>query len=255
MSALPMPTLTEAQGALCRYLRDPELAGVPAHVQDARVTVYRDAILGNLCDFFGYNFNVLHSVLGAEAFAHLVREFLRTHRAQTPLYAELPGEFIQFLITRPVDPDLPFLAELAHFEYMESVLAIDDRSVDRSGIDPDGDLLTGVPVPSPLLLPLAYVWPVHRVGPDFKPCEAPAEPTYLLYHRDAEDRITCSELPPVAARLLERLLKEEPMSGRAHAEAIAEEIAHPDPQCVVAGARDLLTEWCRLGVVLGTRRA
>jgi hypothetical protein len=248
------PSLAEAQAAFCRYLRDPDVAGVPPQIEDARITVYRDAILGNLTDFFGYNFNVLHGVVGPEAFTALVREFLRGYRSQTPLYAELPGEFIQFLIARPVDPDLPFLAELAHFEYMESVLAMDDRQVDLAGIDPDGDLLLGVPVPSPLLLPLAYTWPVHRVGPGFQPREAPEGPTYLLYHRDTEDRVHCSELPPVAARLLERLLREAPMSGRGHALAIAREIDHPEPERVVEGAGALLAEWRRQGVVLGTQR-
>lgn len=247
------PTLAEAQAQFCRYLRDPEGVGVRAPVEDERLTVYRDAILGNLSEFFGYNFNVLRSVLGEAPFVALVRDFLRSHRSGTPLYAELPGEFIQFLITRPLDPALPFLAELAHFEYMESVLAIDERSLDLTGVDPRGDLLAGVPVPSPLLLPLTYTWPVHLVGPDFRPNIPPEEPTYLLYHRDADDRVAWRTLPPIAARLLERLLKEAPQTGQRHCEAIAEEIGHPEPACVVEGGGALLAQWRAAGIVLGTR--
>jgi uncharacterized protein len=253
MASTPAPALADAQAAFCRYLRDPEGAGPPPHVQDERLTVYRDAILGNLREFLGYNFPCLRDVLGPEAFVALVREFLQQHRAQTPLYAELPGEFIQFLMTHPPDETHPFLPELAHFEFMESVLAIDTREVSLEGVDAEGDLIEGVPVMSPLLLPLAYRWPVHRIRPEAIPSEPPAEPTYLLYHRDSADRVSWRELVPVAARLLERLLHEAPMKGRAHCEAIASELAHPEPAQVVEGGRELLTQWHAAGIVLGTR--
>jgi hypothetical protein len=48
----------------------------------------------------------------------------------------------------------PWLHELAHYEWVELALQIADD--DLPPHDPDGDLLAGKPVPSPLAWALAY---------------------------------------------------------------------------------------------------
>ena len=68
--------------------------------------------------------------------------------------------------------DPPWLAELAHYEWVELALQIAERRR-LPPHDPDGDLLDGVPVLSPLAWPLAYRWPVHRIGPDSSPSAPP----------------------------------------------------------------------------------
>ena len=61
--------------------------------------------------------------------------------------------------------------------------------------DPQGDLLDGMPVASPLAWPLAYTWPVHRIGPDFQPDAPPSDPTLLLLRRDAAGDVHFSSSP------------------------------------------------------------
>jgi hypothetical protein len=56
---------------------------------------------------------------------------------------------------------------------------------------------------SPLAWPLAYRWPVHRLGPDHQPAEPPAAPTFLVVYRDAADAVQFLEIGADTARLLD----------------------------------------------------
>src|SRR3546814_14577182 len=72
---------------------------------------------------------------------------------------------------------MPWLRELAHYEWAELALQISEATREDIAHDARGDLLAGCPLPSPLAWPLAYAWPVHRIGPDHQPPEQPAAPT------------------------------------------------------------------------------
>ena len=84
-------------------------------------------------------------------------------REATPLFPEIAREFVDFLQARAgqSDCDPPFLAELAHYEWVELALQISEATVDDLGREPLGDpgsspgqaLLDGVPVLSPLAWP------------------------------------------------------------------------------------------------------
>ena len=56
----------------------------------------------------------------------LVRAFIDQHRCHTPYFLEISQEFVQFLMQdyRPLASDPPFLAELAHYEWVELALDI-----------------------------------------------------------------------------------------------------------------------------------
>ena len=75
----------------------------------------------------------------------------------------------------PSDP--PFLAEMAHYEWVELALDVADAVLpEPSAFE---DILAVVPQLSPLAWSLSYGFPVHRIGPAFRPIAA-AEPTYLV---------------------------------------------------------------------------
>jgi len=129
---------------------------------------------------------------------------------------------------------------------------MDPVEIDWMDVDPDGDLLSGVPVASPLVVSLTYVWPVHRIGPDHMPEEPGGPPTHLVIHRDSSDRRCFCETNAVGARLLE-LIREAPGPGRALLLRIAEELGHPDPEVVVEGGRQLMEGLRERDILLGTR--
>ncbi len=247
--------LQALQIAFAAHLRDPEHSPAPADLEDRRVRIYRELIFNNVESLLAGNFPVLHRLLPEDHWKGLIRDFFIRHRAQTPLFTELAQEFLDFIhrvrVGDPADP--PFLLELAHYEWVELALLISEEEPDRSGLDPNGDPLAGVPVLSPLAWPLSYRFPVHRIGPDHQPQEPPAEPTHLVVYRNHAERVEFLETNAVTQRLLQLLGEAAGRSGREQLERIAAELHHPDPAQVVAFGAGLLDDLRARGVILGTR--
>lgn len=258
------PDFQQRQLAFAAHIRDPQHAARPADVPEPRMAVYRELIYNNLDSFLADTLPVLHGILAAERWHALVRDFLVRHRAHSPYFLDIPREFLSYLdaerVEHPDDP--PFMRELAHYEWVELALSVDDREPDSAGLDPgmidrDGDLLERHPLLSPLAWPLQYSFPVHRIGKDFQPAEAPGTPTFLLAYRDAEDTIRFLELNPVSARLIGLLAEhadDDAYTGRQALAAITAELQHPQPEQVVAHGLELLRDWRARGILLGTSR-
>lgn len=253
------PEFQRRQSAFAAHIRDPQHVARPTDVPEPRMAVYRELIYNNLDSFLADTLPVLHSLLDAEHWHALIRDFLSKHRAHSPYFLDIPREFLSYLDTHrdahPDDP--PFLRELAHYEWVELALSVDDREPGSAKADPLGDLLEGHPVLSPLAWPLQYAFPVHRIGKEFQPAEPPETPTFLLAYRDADDTVRFLELNPVSARLIGLLAEhagDNGYSGRQALDTIASELQHPQPESIVSHGLDLLRDWRTRGVLLGTSR-
>lgn len=244
--------LRTLQYAFAGHIRDPQGQPCPADVPDRRMQVYRELFFNNVENFLAEALPVLRRITPDPQWQALVRDFLARHRAHSPYFLDIPREFLSYLDEqRPPHPhDWPFLRDLAHYEWVELALATHEAEPAWCEPRPDQDPLDGRPQLSPLAWPLAYAWPVHRIGPDHLP-QAPAEaPTYLLVYRDREDQVHFMELNPVSARLIALIQAQPACTGREAAQQIAEELGHPDPQIVHAGAAELLRDWWQRGVLL-----
>jgi hypothetical protein len=243
--------LREQQLELTRHLRDPQHVAAPAGIEDRRLGIYRELLFNNIDSLLGGNFPVIRQLLGETRWQSLVRDFYRDHRSQTPLFPEIAREFLRYLDTRPqLEP--PFLGELAHYEWVELALQISEARSDDVAHDPEGDLLDGIPVLSPLAWPLAYSWPVHRLGPQFQPDAPPDTPTLLLLRREPDGNVRFSELSPLAFRLLMRLGEQSRLAGRDHLQALAQEAGVPADAGFIAQGLQLLEQMRGTSVVLGT---
>ncbi|NHA14833.1 DUF2063 domain-containing protein [Thioalkalivibrio sp. XN279] len=247
--------LQRLQFEFAAHIRDPDNAPAPAGIEDRRMKIYRELFYNNLRDLLGRSFPVLKRILGEDAWSAMVRDWLRHHRAQTPLFLELPQEFLAYLQHErsAAAGDPPFMLELAHYEWVELALGIDEREIDDGALDPAGDLLKGCPVLSPLASSLAYTWPVHRISPDYQPAEPPAEPTRLLVYRDRRDEVGFIEINMVTARLLE-LLDVPPdarRSGRDCLLQIAAELGRPGPEAVISAGLEILSGLRERDVIIG----
>ena len=250
----PPIKLAELQSRFTRHLRNPEAEPAPAGLPDARIGVYRELIFNNIEGLLADNFPVIRKITPDDTWEAMVRDFLVQHRSHMPLFPWVPLEFLDYLQNeRDLDQDPPFLLELAHYEWVETEVGIDEQELDFGPVDPDGDLLTGVPVLSPLIRPLSYRFPVHRISPDVQPAEAPDQATYLLVYRDREYKVGFMELNPVSARLVQCLLEDPEKSGRDLLTGIAAELQHPQPQAVIDGGLATLTHMRERDIVLGTR--
>lgn len=152
-------------------------------------------------------------------------DFSADYRARTPKFGEIAQEFVEFLASEPqalVDgPWPPFMVELAHYEWVEMALQQSDAEPVAAG---DAALLLDRPLQvSPLAWPLAYAWPVQRVGPDYQPDVSPAQPTLLLVRRAEDWGVRFSELSPLAWRLLLLVGEFPELTGRGLLQGLAVE--------------------------------
>lgn len=218
-------SLVQQQTTMGLYLRDPEHNAPPTEMDPARAQVYRDLVFANLSSLLSGTFPVLVKILGDEDWRSLVRIFLRDYRARTPKFGEIAQEFVEFLASEPqalVDgPWPPFMVELAHYEWVEMALQQSDAEPVAAG---DAALLLDRPLQvSPLAWPLAYAWPVQRVGPDYQPDVSPAQPTLLLVRRAEDWGVRFSELSPLAWRLLLLVGEFPELTGRGLLQGLAVE--------------------------------
>jgi len=251
----------DARRALAAHIRDPEHAPAPEGIEPRRLKIYRELFFNNIESMLGGNFPVIRKILSAEPdpgrWKALVRDFYREHPSRTPLFPELAREFLRYVESRAEAErgDPPWLAELAHYEWIELALQISEARVGDVPHDPAGDLLDGAPLVSPVAWPLAYAWPVHRIGPDHLPGQPPATPTCLLLQRDASGVVSFQQLSPLAYRLLQRLDQHAELDGRHQLRALAAEAAAPSVDAFVEDGARMLRQFRESGVILGTRAA
>lgn len=244
----------QLQQAFAAHLRDPDAHPAPAGIEDRRMAVYRELFFNNLRDLLAGTFPVCREILGDAGWSALVRRFYSGHRAHTPYFTELPGEFVEWLSTVPDATEaMPaFLPELAHYEWVELALSIADAPAPDDRLDPRGDLLSGRPVLSPLAWPLAYRWPVHRLSVHYQPQQQPPAPTFIVVHRRDDGRVGFLQVDAPTARLLELLDTDGVESGRALLERIAAEMSPHDQDALVTRGAGMLARLHQRGILIGT---
>lgn len=243
--------LRAQQFAFSRHLRDPLQNPPPPGMEDRRMAVYRDLFFNNLHGLLSANFPVICQTLGDRPWRDLVRAFYAEHRSHTPLFPEIAREFIRYLQVRAeqVRGDPAWLAELAHYEWVELALQIADDALPTHVAD--GDLMAGVPVPSPFVWALAYTWPVAQIGPAYQPSQAPAEPSLLLVRRDSDHVIHFASLSPLVFRLWE-LLQPQQASGRSVLQTLAAEAGVAADDDFLRQGAAMLSRMHAEGSLLGT---
>jgi hypothetical protein len=250
------PEFIRRQYEFAAHIRDPEHKPAPGDVEDRRMAIYRELFYNNVESFLSGTFPVLRKIYADDAWHALVRDYFSSHQSRTPLFLEIPREFLNWLREErtPRDDDLPFLYELAHYEWAELAVSVAEDMLDHDTIDPDGDLMDGVPVLSPLAWHLSYQYPVHRIGPDFLPEATDMAPTFLVVYRNREDEVGFMEINPVTKRLLELIETSDNRSGRDLLQQIAREMSHPQPEVVISGGADILDNLGNKSVIAGTKQ-
>lgn len=246
----------DRQYELAAHIRDPQHRPAPEGVEDRRIAIYRDLFFNNLRNLLATFFPVLRKLHDDAHWGHFIREFMRHHQARTPYFLELPEEFLAFLQAeyRPRVDDYPFLLELAHYEYIELALSVSTDTNNLANVDPEGDLLAGIPVKSVLAWVYAYRYPVHRISKTFLPNEPEAEPVYLAVYRQSDDTVGFLELNPVTAGLLNAIDENEAgRSGEQLLRDVAASINYLDVDAFIKHGAAALDEMRRLEILTGTR--
>lgn len=250
----PPKSFEYTEDTFTRHLRDPSGVAAPADVPETRMAVYRDLVYSNIERMISNLFPILRKVTADEPWHALVRDFFQTHYCHAGIFTKVPQEFLQFLEhERNLTKDPPFILELAHYEWVEYAATIDPRDIDPTGVNPDGDLLHGVPLLNPIAWLLSYRYPVQKISPNYLPAEAPVEMTYLVVCRDRNDKVGFMDLNPVSARLLELIQQDNGVTGLELLERIVLQLSHPQPEHVIKGGQEILERLRARDVILGTR--
>lgn len=244
------------QRAFCAHLRDPDHQAPPPDIAPRRMAVYRELVFNTVEGLLAANFPVIRALHDVPAWQARVRAFLRDHVSHTPLFTEIGREFVRFLEARAEAGagDPPYLAELAHYEWSELALFLDEATLaDAPPHDVEGDLADGVPVLSPLLRVLAYRHAVQRIGPEAIPDRTPDQPTLIALTRDVAGEVHFVEIDALTALLIEALREQPDRSGRAAVGQVLRRLGRDEPALQAAGLA-MLAELRRHGALLGTRR-
>jgi hypothetical protein len=232
------------------YIRDPESNPPPADVQPQRMAMYRELFFNNIDSFLSANFPVLRAILNDRQWFELGQDFFAKHASQTPHFSEIPEEFLDYLQNeRDSSTDLPFMLELAHYEWVEMALSISKETVpaNRQNLDNLYDQRIRL---SPLAWPLAYQYPVHKISPAFLPETAPEQATFLIVYRNPDDEVSFIEITPITYRLLEIIQEHEEVLVAECLKQVAEEANHPNPEMIISGGLQILKELAEKTVIV-----
>ena len=240
------------QHEFAAHIRDPHKNPMPADVSGPRMAMYRELFFNNIEGFLSANFPVLRKIQGDAQWLDLAQDFYAKHKCLSPYFLQIPAEFLDYLQNeRDRSEDLPFMLELAHYEWVEMALSIAQEEA-ASGHQLQDNLLNLLNRPiavSPLAWPLAYQYPVHKIAPDFLPLEPPAQPTFLIVYRDSGDEVNFIEITPLTYRLLEIIQEHEQSLAADCLKQVAVESIHPDPEFIIAGGLQILKELTGKGII------
>ncbi|MFO1418251.1 MAG: putative DNA-binding domain-containing protein [Methylotetracoccus sp.] len=201
-----LPHFQQLQFALGAHIREPDRNPPPVGMSPAAAGLYRELLYYNVQSFLASSFPILRATLDDSRWHRLVDGFFREHRARSPYFAEVGEEFLSFLQQRTsAEDEPPFLLELAHYEWVELALMISEDEPPPESQDLITDPWHRRIRLSALAWPLAYRFPVQRIGPEHQPVEPPARPTLLLVYRGRDDIVRFLELAPLAYRLVDQL--------------------------------------------------
>jgi hypothetical protein len=243
-------TLAQTQQAFTAALRDPQ-AAAPAGIDAAALQLYRQLIYNNIDRSLARSFPVLRAVSSDELWRARLLRFFAGHRCANPQLQRLPEDFIAWLDEsageRSGDPG--WLAELCHYEWVELALG-SDTAQPRFGAPFS---LDRPPQLSPLAWTLSYHYPVHRIGPDYQPQAAPAEPTLLIVYRNRADEVRFMEINALTLLLIRAIESQPELSARALLHTLADELQNADADAVVEAGTQLLQGLFQRDVLLGSR--
>jgi hypothetical protein len=228
---------------------------VPGGIEERRMKIYRELLYNNIEGFISSGFPVIRSIYSDENWHKMIRDFFARHQSKTPYFLEISQEFINYLQNerQPQDTDPAGLIELAHYEWVELALHVSDESISMEQVNANGDLLNQIPVFSPVAWPLTYQFPVHTMGPENLPAEAPVQASHLVVYRNRNDQVKFLEINPVTARLINLLQENSEFTGLDAIKHVSEEMKHPNPEVVKQGGLAALQELQQYGIILGTR--
>ncbi len=219
----PTP-LQQQQIAFAQTIRDPENCPTPEGIAEQRMSVYRELFFNNIRGSLESAFPVLHEIMPERAWEALVRRFFAGHRSLTPEFVRLPGEFVHWLQDDNSNLLAEDLLELAAWEWSELEVML-ASTIEMGAINPNGDLLQGVPRLNPTVRLHRFAWPVHQLSAQHYPLPALEAPIELLVLRTLEDEMEFITLNTTTATLIRQMQQAPEHTGLQQLQLLAQTLS------------------------------
>jgi len=134
-----MPGLHELQAGFARTILTGNASAIAAAIRGddipaaARLAIYRNHFRMTLADALTATFPVVRRLVGADFFAAMARRFIDAAPPTAPCLTEYGADLPEFLAAMPECAGLPYLADMARFEWLVNQSA---TAADAAGIDP-----------------------------------------------------------------------------------------------------------------------
>jgi len=211
-------TLAELQRAYRGYLLTGDSTALaPAIIADAfdaaeRLAIYRNNFLISLGEALKANFPVTLQLVGSDFFTQAARRFVLSQPPRQPCLFEYGAAFADYLGTLPELAALPYVADMARFEYarIASYNAPTEHCISAEVLGRIApEQLDALPIRLArharivsVQAPVLALWQAHQAPePDLAGIDMTARPQALLVCRP-ERTLTVRELDPPGARFL-----------------------------------------------------
>jgi hypothetical protein len=237
------------QTVFASYIRNPEKNAVPNGVKPERMEMYRELFFNNIEGFLTANFPVLRSLFSEHDWILLAQDFFENHVCETPHFSEIPEEFLAYLQNeRKNSNDLPFLFELAHYEWVEMALSISFADFEKMLLDNLSQTKLKL---SPLACVLAYQFPVQKICAEFMPMKS-EQPTFLVVYRNENDVVQFLEITPLTFQLLQLVEHSSEQTTDFYFEKLAEFAPTISAEILSEKGLEILENFVKRGVIVAT---
>ncbi|GIU15425.1 MULTISPECIES: DUF2063 domain-containing protein [unclassified Shewanella] len=222
----------------------------PEGIEARRMKIYRELFFNNIDGFISNAFPVLKSLYKQQDWLDLVQKFFVTHDCHTPIFLEISQEFLVFLQTEyeATELDPPFMLELAHYEWLELVVAVAQDSAQQRLIAPS-DIETKKLCVAATAQVAQYAYDVQHISPDYRPQEAASEPQCFCIYRDADDEVSFLNLNPLTAQVLAYMAQHESVDYQELVTWLLQTFTHIQADVLQQGCLQLLIDLSHKGII------
>lgn len=243
-----MDDLRTTQLAFVQHIRDPENYLPPQNIEERRLAIYRDLLFNNIKGFLSNGFPVLKTLYHDDHWQALCRRFFAEHPCRSPYFVDISKEFVEYLSNsyqlRSDDP--PFMAELAHYEWIELAASIAIESPPQQYWQ--GQPFSAIAM-SQLAFVLSYQFPVHQISAAFRP-QQPSGPYYFVVHRNSQDKVEFTQINQSNAYMLNVIEQQGEIAVEALLDILVAALPKVDPSQVRRGALQVIEDFLRKQVLV-----
>ena len=254
-----IPEFQQYQHQFVDYLRNPHADQILENTLPEASQIYAELYYSGIEGCLQRCFPNSRALLGENIWQKVVQLFIKEHRCQSPLYREIPNEFMAYLLNAKPGLELPeFINDLAHYEWMELIIETAESNQTHANFPRLVAPLSMVPVLNPVLHLLHYRYPVQHISAtddywqNWQNRLEPYEqvPIILAGFRAQDDQVKFVELNAITARLIE-LLQGETRNQEHILLQLADEINFSDPIQFMQFGREILQQLSEQQIIIG----